>query len=158
MKMKVERWEEESDEEWAERLAEEIALANNTETTQYMVHRDPYEEDGIIISYIGETGWTWKEHPEGTFKAAQILEWKNKAELLPIYEKQYSNMVEHALELEDKLKTIKEAFTIHYLTLHDCAWMDSKKMLKALDETAEAVKTLLNSEFTTIYEPTERKK
>ena len=61
-------------------MAEEIALANNTETTQYMVHRDPYEEDGIIISYIGETGWTWKEHPEGPFKVAQILGWKNKAE------------------------------------------------------------------------------
>ena len=38
---------------------------------------------------------------------------------------------------------IKEAFAIHYSTLHDSAWMDTKKMLKALDETAEKVKGLL---------------
>jgi len=78
--MKVERWEDETDEDWAERLAEEIEIANNTETTKYFVERDPYEEDGIIIYYIGEDGWTWKEHPEGPFKASQIIDWKNKAE------------------------------------------------------------------------------
>ena len=110
--MKVERWEEESDEEWAERLVYETAIANNTETTLYMVHRDPYEEDGFIINYVGETSMTWKEHPEGPFKAVQILGWKNKAELLPIYEKQYGNMVEHALEREDKLEAVKNYIVI----------------------------------------------
>jgi len=105
--MKVERWEEESDEEWTQRLAEETALANDVETTKYFVERDPYEEDGIIINYIGETGWTWKEHPEGPFKAKQILGWKNDAEKLPIYVKQFRHMTEHALELEDKLEVIK---------------------------------------------------
>ena len=106
--MKVERWEEESDEDWAERLEEEIELANATETTQYFVERDPYVEENFIINYIGETGWTWKEHPEGAFSCKQVLEWKKKAEILPIYEKQYSHMIEHALELEDKLEAIKK--------------------------------------------------
>ena len=78
--MKVERWEEETDENWAERLAEEIELANATETTQYFVERDPYDEENFIINYIGEDGWTWKEHPEGPFSCKQVLEWKLKAE------------------------------------------------------------------------------
>lgn len=78
--MKVERWEEETDEEWAYRLAEEITLANNTEVSKYFIERDPYADDGVIINYIGEDSWTWKEHPEGPFKATQIIEWKNKAE------------------------------------------------------------------------------
>ena len=78
--MKVERWEEESDEDWTERLAEEIELANATETTQYFVERDPYDEEKFIINYIGKTGWTWKEHPEGPFSCKQVLEWKLKAE------------------------------------------------------------------------------
>ena len=47
------------------------------------------------------------------------------------------------LTLAMKLENIKNAFQIHYSTLHDCAWMDRKKMLKALDETAEEVKKLL---------------
>ena len=47
---------------------------------------------------------------------------------------------------QDKLKAIKNAFQIHYSTLHDCAWMDRKKMLKALDETAEEVKILLGDQ------------
>ena len=74
--MKIERREEETDEDWAERLAYEIEIANNTETTQYFVERDPYDESGIIINYIGEDRWTWKEHPEGPFNCKQILEWK----------------------------------------------------------------------------------
>ena len=111
--MTVERWEEESDEEWAERLAEEIAIANNTETTQYFF-KSGYEEDEIILNYVGKDSWTWKNHPEGPFKATQILEWKKEAELLPIYKKQYGNMVDHALELEDKLEAIKNAFREHY--------------------------------------------
>ena len=49
-------------------------------------------------------------------------------------------------ELRDKLVVIKNAFQIHYSTLHDSAWMDSKKMLKALDETAEEVKKLLEDQ------------
>ena len=106
--MKVERWEEETDEDWAERLAEEIEIANNTKTAQYYIHLDPDEEDGIIINYIGESGWTWKEHPEGPFKAGQIIDWKNKVETLSIYEKQFRNMTEHALELEDKLEAVKK--------------------------------------------------
>ena len=108
--MKVERWEEESDEDWAERLAEEITLANNTETTKYFIEKDPdpYDHDRIIINYIGEAGWTWKEHPEGPFSCKQVLEWKNKAEKLPIYEKQFRHMTEHALELEDKLEAVKK--------------------------------------------------
>ena len=85
--MKVERWEEETDEEWAERLAEEIAIANNTETSKYFVERDSYTEDGVIINYVGEDSWTWKEHPESPFRASQIIEWKAKAkkwdELMP---------------------------------------------------------------------------
>ena len=44
---------------------------------------------------------------------------------------------------QDKLEAVKNAFQIHYSTLHDCAWMDRKKMLKVLDETAEKVKELL---------------
>lgn len=78
-KMKIERWEEENDEEWAERLAEEITLADNAETTHYFVERDPYDEEGIIINYVGGSAITWKEHPEGPFKATQIIKWKNKA-------------------------------------------------------------------------------
>jgi len=50
--MKVERWEEETDEEWAERLAEEIAIADNTYLSKYFVERDPYEEKVVIINYI----------------------------------------------------------------------------------------------------------
>lgn len=42
-----------------------------------------------------------------------------------------------------KLEAVKETFAIHYSTLHDSAWMDSKKMLKALDETAEKVREVL---------------
>jgi len=78
--MKVERWEEESDEDWAERLINEIKVANNTETTRYFIECDPYAEDNFIINYVGETGWTWMEHPEGPFSCKQVLEWRNKAE------------------------------------------------------------------------------
>jgi len=65
--MKIERWEEETDEDWAERLADETALANNAETSKYFVERDPYDEAGVIINYIQEKAWTWKEHPEGIY-------------------------------------------------------------------------------------------
>jgi len=75
--MKIERHEDETDEDWAERLAYEIEIANNTETTQYFVERDSYNEDNIIINYCGKDRFTWKEHPEGPFSCKQILEWKH---------------------------------------------------------------------------------
>lgn len=77
--MKVERGEEETDEEWAERFAEEIETANNTEISQYFVEQYTQAEDMVIINYIKKDSWTWKEHPEGPFKADQIITWKNKA-------------------------------------------------------------------------------
>ena len=49
-------------------------------------------------------------------------------------------------QLHTKLEAATTAFQIHYSTLHDCAWMDREKMLKALDETAEAVKKILEDE------------
>ena len=60
-----------------------------------------------------------------------------KAELLPIYEKQYGNMVEHALELEDKLEAIKTRITRYekLVTMPDPADLDLiediKKILEA---------------------------
>lgn len=78
--MKVERWEDESDEDWAERLADEIKDANNIETTQYFIQHDPYDEESFIINYNSKDSWSWKEHPEGPFTCKQVLEWKKKAE------------------------------------------------------------------------------
>lgn len=77
--VKIERWEKETDEEWAERLAYETAIANDTETTLYFVEDDPYNEDGFIVNYVGKDSMTWKEHPEGPFTCKQVLEWKKKA-------------------------------------------------------------------------------
>lgn len=37
----------------------------------------------------------------------ELKEFIEKAELLPIYEKQFRHMTEHALELEDKLEAVK---------------------------------------------------
>ena len=155
--MKVERWEEESDEDWAERLAEEITLANNTETTKYFVERDPYDEEEIIIHYIGETGWTWKEHPEGPFKVTQILEWKNTAEKLPIYEKQFRHMTEHALELEEKLEAVRgvqeELEEWRSLGFEESwAKADPHDVLIKVDD--ELTKILEDLEFTTKDDPT----
>lgn len=57
-------------------------------------------------------------------------------------------------KLKDQLEAVNIAFEIHYSTLQDCAWMDSKKMLKALDETAEKVKeSLVQSSEKTEDEP-----
>lgn len=103
--MKVERQEGETDEEWAERLAEEIAKANNVETTQYFVERDPYAEDAVIINYIGEDGWTWKEHPEGSFTASQIIEWKNKAEKFGRLFPSLKYLAEHTDKIIDILES-----------------------------------------------------
>lgn len=36
-----------------------------------------------------------------------IKEWREKAEKLPIYEKQFKNMTEHAIELETRLSAVK---------------------------------------------------
>ena len=76
--MKVERWEEETDEDWAERLAEETATANDTEVSQYFLERGMLETE-LIINYVG-SGSMWKEHPEGPFTCKQVIGWKNKAE------------------------------------------------------------------------------
>ena len=145
--MKVERWEEESDEEWAGRRAEEIATADNTETTQYFIQQDKMAENSLIINYAGEGAWTYKEHPEGPFTVTQILGWKRGAELLPIYEKQYRHMTEHALELTDKLKAI-ESYIIEFDNyeaggeLWDapeyCAWLEAiQEIVQSSGETAK---------------------
>ena len=124
--MKVERWEEESDEEWAERLEEEMALANATETTQYFVELDPYDEENFIINYIGEDRWTWKEHPEGPFTCKQILEWKLKAErwdeMKPIWDKATDELMRSAYDLQqaqkklEAIKTFAEAMAPSYMS------------------------------------------
>jgi len=77
--VKIERWEEETDEDWAERLAEETVIANDTETTKYFVEDDPYNEDSFVVNYVGKDSMIWKEHPEGPFKCKQVVEWKKKA-------------------------------------------------------------------------------
>ena len=116
--MKVERWEEEPDEDWAERLAEEIELANNTETTKYFVERDSYAEENFIINYIGKTGWTWKEHPEGPFSCKQVLEWKLKAEKMETYKRWWDIAMDANSKHQDKLEAVKtwmkENFDIEY--------------------------------------------
>lgn len=104
-KMKIERWEEESEEEWAERLAEEIALANDTETSQYFVNRDPYDEAGVIVNYIGKDGWMWKEHPEGPFTAKQIIGWKNEAEKFDRLRPGLEYLAQHADKVIDILRS-----------------------------------------------------
>lgn len=78
--MKIERWENETDEEWTERLTYETAIANNTETTNHYIQRLPEDETQFIIQYVDEGGMVWREHPEGPFNAKQVLEWKKKAE------------------------------------------------------------------------------
>ena len=102
--MKVERWEEETDEEWAERLAEEIATANDTEISKYFVERDTYSDDAIIVNYIVEKSWTWKEHPEGPFTAKQIIEWKNKAEKM---DRLYPNLEYLALHADKVIDILR---------------------------------------------------
>lgn len=82
--VKIERRKDESDEDWAERLTEETAIANDTETTQYFVEDDPYQEDGFIVNYVGKDSMTWKEYPEGPFTCKQVLIWKKKAEPRPV--------------------------------------------------------------------------
>lgn len=77
--MKVTRWENETDKEWNERLTEETVIANNTETTNYFITRDPRDETQFIIHYVSEERMTWKEHPDSPFNAKQVLEWKKKA-------------------------------------------------------------------------------
>lgn len=108
--MKVERWEEETDEEWAERLAEEIETANNTEISQYFIEQYTQAEDMVIINYIQKDSWTWKEHPEGPFKADQIIEWKNKAEQLKYAETAIHLLTDEVVEIRDKLEAIETQF------------------------------------------------
>jgi len=80
---------------------------------------------------------TWKKHPEGPFTATQILGWKNEAELLPIYEKQYGNMVEHALELEHKLEAVKAHLMTWKETHEDWQMGHMTQWKKELDEILE---------------------
>lgn len=103
--MKIERQEKETDEEWAERLTEEMAIANNTEISKYFVERDSYAEDAIIINYIGEDSWTWKEHPEGPFTANQIIVWKNKAEKFDRLFPSLKYLAEHTDKIIDILES-----------------------------------------------------
>ena len=110
--MKIERWKEESDEEWADRLAEETKIADNAETTKYFF-QSGYEEDEIILNYVGEDSWTWKEHPEGPFKANRIIGWKNTAEKWDSYLEAIKDTVPHVSladyeVLEDKLEAIED--------------------------------------------------
>lgn len=148
--MKIERWEEETDEDWAARLSEEITLANNTEICRYFVERDSYAEDGVIINYIGELGWTWKEHPEGPFKANQILEWKNKAERWDNYLESIKDTVPHvSLDdyevLEDKLEAVKDI-----LKIPDCkSSMNTPDIVLGFEEQFYLKSVLDSSEFTT---------
>jgi hypothetical protein len=79
--MKIERYEDETDEEWDERLAEEISNADDYTKSQYFVERDPYNEENIIINYVTPDAFSWKEHPEGPFSCKQIMEWKQKYHL-----------------------------------------------------------------------------
>lgn len=104
--MTVERWEEETDEDWAERLAQEMEIANNTETTKYFF-KSGYEEDEIILHYVGVDSWTWKEHPEGPFKASQIIEWKTKAETFDRLFPDLKYLAQHA----DKVVAILQSST-----------------------------------------------
>ena len=103
--MKVERYGEENDEEWAERLSEAITIADDTEATTYFVERDPMAEDSIIINYSGEGMWSYREHPEGPFTVKQILGWKNKAEKLDNLLPSLEYLAEHT----DKIVEILES-------------------------------------------------
>ena len=110
---KVERWEEETDKDWAERLAEETMIANDTETTQYFVEDDPYQEDSFIINYVGKDSMTWKEHPEGLFTCKQVLEWKKKAEFHLVTRDRLLLEMECIMETEVGIRMtppMKEAF------------------------------------------------
>ena len=152
IKMKVERWEEESDEDWAERLVYETAIANNTETTLYMVHRDPYEEDGFIINYVGETSMTWKEHPEGPFTCKQVLEWKNKAEQLKYAETAIHLLTDEVVEIRDKLEAVEKTVD---------EWGEQRSDPHGLEydwhykDKYFALRDALDSEFTTNSEESE---
>ncbi len=95
--MKIERYKDETDEEWDERLAEEVSVANDYKTTLYFVKEDSYNEEQIIINYIAPDAWTWKEHPEGPFSCKQIMEWKQKYHLW-----------EGLMELSSTIKSLDE--------------------------------------------------
>jgi len=126
--VKIERREEETDEEWTERLAEETGIANDTETTQYMVHRDDYEEDGFIIYYVGKDSWTWKEHPDGMFTCKQVLDWKKKAEALPM-------TLETLLEEMDRIILTEEGIHITH-PLKEAIFSIVRDAWKAAEEVA----------------------
>ena len=106
--MKIERYENETDEDWAERLAYETGIANDTETTIYFVEDDPDQEDSFIINYVGKDSMTWKEHPEGPFTCKQVLEWKNKADAMLGFRKAAEDFGGYAADLNDKLDTVRD--------------------------------------------------
>ena len=97
--MKIERYDDETDEEWDERLGEEIADADNYITTRYFVERDSYNETQFIVNYVTPNAFTWKEHPEGPFTCKQIMEWKEKYHLW-----------EKLMSLSTEIKSLDELF------------------------------------------------
>jgi len=106
--MKIERFEDETDEEWDERLAEEITMADDYKTAKYFVKDDPSDEQQIIINYIAPNSWTWKEHPEGPFTCKQIMEWKQKYHLW----EELMRLGSEAKPLNDLLQWLIEHVTV----------------------------------------------
>ena len=119
--MKVERYENETDEDWAERLAYETAIADDTETTQYFVVDDPYNEDGFVVNYVGEDSMTWTEHPEGPFTCKQVLEWKKKAESRPVKLGELISEINYIIETEDSIHLTHPMKVVFYGIVRD-AW------------------------------------
>ena len=109
--MKIERYDNETDEEWDDRLAEEVSVANDYKDVDYFVQRDPCDEHRIIINYIYPGAWTWKEHPEGPFTCKQIMEWKHKYHLW-----------EELMRLGSEIKSFDALFQwiVDHITIDSC--------------------------------------
>jgi len=109
--MKIERYDDETDEEWDERLGEEIANADDYVKSQYFVQRDPYNEENVIINYIPPDAFSWKEHPEGPFSCKQIMEWKHKYHLW-----------EELMRLGSEIKSFDALFQwiVDHITVDSC--------------------------------------
>ena len=76
----IERYENETDSEWEERLAEEIIIADNLDgSVNHFIETVAGSETEVTINYIQKDMWVWREHPEGNFHVDTILAWKNKA-------------------------------------------------------------------------------
>ena len=124
--MKVERYENETDTEWAERLAYETMIANDTETTQYFVEDDPYQEDGFIINYVGKDSMTWKDHPEGSFTCKQVLDWKKKAETRSMSLEALTREMEHIILTESGIHMTHPMTEVFYSIVRD-AWATAEE-------------------------------